>query len=688
MKIKVVDRRWGVSKAELTPPSRVAALLRRIRHDAKSLAHTVHKDIDHMVCHLLGLSMVLPMATWDSGLRLVPTDALWLLRESRATLLIDKISSLAAVLPLLVGPAECYEVFEGFLEPHDWRRGLADLQLKLGPFFGPLMGNPTGRYSLDFKDRFSAAAALKLSCINNEEKRFARDTGMGDTSQHRNCENFRNCTFRGITMPELDEEFFYQPPRSGQLNFDYVSTTRPPWGTMPIEEQEFNGLVAKLGMVPTPEGAHRLWFGERPQEALSDEEKEQESTCGPGLLPRRPSAAQRRRHTEDEDSFDPAFLEMVAQHNRQKAVSERRRITLIKHNVIRSVQPVASPLDTTHRRALGAITEDTEDIDGDDGDLGDKTGALVPDLVALLTRKWISTHQLVHVLKCLPSRADTDRVAAKKAAKRRGEGRGSAAGVQAAVVAADILPPTPKKAKGKKGKGKGKKGKGKGESEGGDGAKEPVAIESFTPAPAPENVCPRIIVLQLLFGRIVDLYNFHIVHAALSEAEQAEAFYRLGWLNLFNPVRPVRQYDLDMSKPEEREMVRVLLNLAQEEVLKYAKDNGGKDCESWLNGRLNMSGLLSDTIVRDWDLRVLRLKWGRNEDNIPRTGYIRLGWDNNYRYEEARLQLQSRFLVGAKQVTAPYGDDPPRGVEYLPVPLQDDVFDGAGGSVPGSEVEL
>lgn len=123
-------------------------------------------------------------------------------------------------------------------------------------------------------------------------------------------------------------------------------------------------------------------------------------------------------------------------------------------------------------------------------------------------------------------------------------------------------------------------------------------------------------------------------------------------------------------------MVRALLNLAQEERLKHERENGGDggtDGESWLNGRLNMSGRLDDTIIRGWPLRVLRMKWGRNEDSIPRAGYIRLAWDNRFRHEQARIDLQARFLVGSRQFTAPYGDEPPHGEVYVPVPLEDEL---------------
>ncbi|KAG7393445.1 NLR, CARD domain-containing protein 3 [Phytophthora pseudosyringae] len=82
----------------------------------------------------------------------------------------------------------------------------------------------------------------------------------------------------------------------------------------------------------------------------------------------------------------------------------------------------------------------------------------------------------------------------------------------------------------------------------------------------PNAVRARARAACLAFSRIVDLENFIQIYDRLSLDDQEECVRRLGWLNLFDPLQPDRQYPpLDLSIYDERELVQLLAQLALQE---------------------------------------------------------------------------------------------------------------------------
>ncbi len=92
--------------------------------------------------------------------------------------------------------------------------------------------NPTSHWSLNLADKVQRAIMMQIIAINNSEAEFSqKHSGRGDTSQQGNWFNFRNVkyTLNRVTNDILiDKEFLINLPVNGTLDFDYVSTKRPP----------------------------------------------------------------------------------------------------------------------------------------------------------------------------------------------------------------------------------------------------------------------------------------------------------------------------------------------------------------------------------------------------------------------------------------------------------------------------
>jgi hypothetical protein len=76
----------------------------------------------------------------------------------------------------------------------------------------------------------------------------------------------------------------------------------------------------------------------------------------------------------------------------------------------------------------------------------------------------------------------------------------------------------------------------------------------------------RVDIVVSLFSRIVDLHNFEFILAEMSSIESSCLYTRLGWLNIFNPMKPEGCYELSMSRWDERMVAKLLLSLAVHEV--------------------------------------------------------------------------------------------------------------------------
>lgn len=71
----------------------------------------------------------------------------------------------------------------------------------------------------------------------------------------------------------------------------------------------------------------------------------------------------------------------------------------------------------------------------------------------------------------------------------------------------------------------------------------------------------RVELIVSLFNQIADLVNFPTVAKLLTSLEKSCLVFRLGWLAIWNPLRPDGSYSLRLKNREERQIVRVLITL-------------------------------------------------------------------------------------------------------------------------------
>ena len=75
----------------------------------------------------------------------------------------------------------------------------------------------------------------------------------------------------------------------------------------------------------------------------------------------------------------------------------------------------------------------------------------------------------------------------------------------------------------------------------------------------------RVELVVNLFSNVVDLYNFEIVMRTLTSFEAACVICRVGWLRIFNPMKPEGAYELELSRREEKIMLKAFTTLSVNE---------------------------------------------------------------------------------------------------------------------------
>jgi hypothetical protein len=88
-----------------------------------------------------------------------------------------------------------------------------------------------------------------------------------------------------------------------------------------------------------------------------------------------------------------------------------------------------------------------------------------------------------------------------------------------------------------------------------------LLVEKFPEGflPCGEYATYRTELIIALYSRVVDLVNFDYVLRDLEASEIAILLFRLGWLNTWNPLKAEGRIVLDLSRREEKQVLRMLL---------------------------------------------------------------------------------------------------------------------------------
>ena len=202
---------------------------------------TIYKKVSETVKGAKGakakLSTLTKLAA-DAGLHVNMEDAQSLLSLFNSK---DRGTAMLALLPCLLNHEDAIKLAQKNLTKKD--QVILDNSIGLVFGFSPI--NPTGRYRLDLNDFYQRLVAIRCLQISNEEGKKCRRSGGGDTSQHGNYMGFRNETIASRPL-QVTHDHVFPPYRT--LQFDFVSSTRAPVGTLPMSKASFQKCCSDAGL--------------------------------------------------------------------------------------------------------------------------------------------------------------------------------------------------------------------------------------------------------------------------------------------------------------------------------------------------------------------------------------------------------------------------------------------------------
>ena len=151
----------------------------------------------------------------------------------------------------------------------------------------------------------------------------------------------------------------------------------------------------------------------------------------------------------------------------------------------------------------------------------------------------------------------------------------------------------------------------------------------------------RIETARLLFSRIIDIENYVDIYDSLPFSEQMKLNKMIGILNIINPMKPDRFYELELSSKEDRDMCKILVKLAVEE----PGENWLNESYTWVKGEPPIAG---------WELPATWAKDDCGEEGGPRrTGHLTLEYYSGADQGCApiwslRKELRSTVLCGTR----------------------------------------
>jgi len=374
------------------------------------------------------------------------------------------------------------------------------LRTSLGPLYYVYLGIPNAFYRLNMgepQDRLCLNLLVELGSSNAARRKLME---LGDTSQCRNWLGFRNSVFEGKRF-DISVEWLEALPEMGRLEFDFVSFHHTTASNVEISNLRLFRLLSGLGMV-SDERRHRIF-----DKIQMDKNEGRISSRGTGM----------KAWEVKMNVMDPAnayLLRLHATYDSARLVREAVPISaqerpFLSHSYVSATDTSAGDSDTSGKiQPQVPKYEPKHDqktvnqIAGTSGTEGTNP-TFVRDMIAAGMEPAVIAERIVEVLlSTLAGRWITC--------------------VQLALMVEKIL----------------------------EGSTQCGDFSTY-----------RTELVVGLYSRVVDPINIDFVLKELEADEYALLLFRLGWLNVWSPLKAEGRMTLDLGRPEERQLLRVVMVL-------------------------------------------------------------------------------------------------------------------------------
>lgn len=509
------------------------------------------------------------------------------------------------------------------------------LKKKMGNLYPPMTGNVTGFFTLDFRRKIDQECMERLLEISNDATYYRKSRGLGDISQDGNWSCFRNVVFNG-TPSTIDASNYEGIPESGKAEFDFVDTKRSlRYDSMrALQDHVFLDTLVRLQLL----GVSRLpWAKKRLSTMRTAMDKvmyhvgthywtcsnERAEAYGRYIrcvfykcLPERSAQMEAALKRESDlggsikTDLETMFSES-APHTAKKSGAKKRtdkRPAELRNTHSMKEKMHHSRPDTVSRGASSCDDWDTSE----EVMMEDERSPLLKREVKEMKRMDRKIDRFVSILSKFSS-----------------DFRNANAAVTANIVQFlhTLFWPIWLRAR-----------------------QLMLLVECFVGAHEKRtdfgSYAADLVIG--LFPRVKDMHNFELVLSVMSPEDQGALSARLGFLALFNPIKPEGSIRLDLSRWEQRQVTKLILHLALDE-----------PGENWVDE--TYSSHPEEPPMPGWKCSVV---WF-SEDGLPRMGLLTSNYcsgngtstDGFSPNVDLRYTLLSAVLVRPSEI-APEACDP------------------------------
>lgn len=163
--------------------------------------------------------------------------------SDQTTTTMEPVEVISTIFPQIIDSERVFEFVHSNLDD----AGIEALVTTVGPgVYKYAKNNPSGRWVFDLSRALDRRILMLIAAENERQSSLGKKSGRGDTSQHQNWTNFRNATLNREELV-LTRPFFEDMPSWGFLQFDFVSTVRPPLDQLPLQNMTIDELMSKIG---------------------------------------------------------------------------------------------------------------------------------------------------------------------------------------------------------------------------------------------------------------------------------------------------------------------------------------------------------------------------------------------------------------------------------------------------------
>ncbi len=429
------------------------------------------------------------------------------------------------------------------------------LKMSLGPLYRIYIGLINGFYCLQLADNNDRAALSQLISINETLAKKRQQSGQGDTSQSSNWMSFRNTTLDNEAIA-LTTNWLENLPEKGRLEFDFVMLDNDHFQSKhkEISNLRLFRLLLSLGLID--ETKRRRMFHKL--QTNHDDGRNSARGFGNKKYEILPNAA---KAISD-------YIEILYEGYTFKRVIRATSIELTKEESTliadkkrkknffnASTNHQDSPRDAgkTQKRIFAGKVENLDQVKDYNQQRVGVVGTAGPQILNELVSADVYGHHIKDLIQEYNSNSSS-----------------LAATIDPTIIASRVLDALETILSGRYL----------------TCAQIGIILEKFPFGNIMMNDYStyRVELIISLFSRIVDLINMEYVFKELESFEIAMLYFRIGFLNLWNPLKPEGYIYLNLSRVEERKVAKMLI------ILNYTEKG-----ETWLEADFHESVAL-DTL--------------------------------------------------------------------------------------------